>query len=251
MASDALALLRYVGGCTVSGLALGLGFLWLGWDTRKPGRTEAPMLVSSIRLVLCALVLTALIVAPSSAFAQSAPAVEELPLADAVARGLAQVSGSGAGLDRLDLSIQSLHAAPLRIVVSAGTIFAPSSNVQRMMVTKSQAIVVPAGGTRAASVAAACIDASLDTPGSGDRFALASFAEGPLGALARAPGFGDAPWRARQYAVWIVRENPASADELPEVGDFVTSGPSSAEVATACDLIAAAGLDRRAYRVCR
>ena len=180
-----------------------------------------------------------------------APVVPPPPieLRSAVAAGQVVVSGRGISLQRLEITLASQVAQPLRLVIEPATVFRPAAaETQAMTILAPQVVTLAAMESRTLTVDVACASMHLDTPGSSDQFGLDT-TPGPtaLVALLAVPDFAGQTFRIRQFAIWTITDNPARSGYVG-LGYFgMGSGPSDAEIAVIKQLFVQAGLDPSAY----
>jgi hypothetical protein len=188
--------------------------------------------------------------APTPAPTAPARAVE---LRKAVAAGEVAFAATGAGLERLELSITSKAKEPIRVVVNPGTVFdAKRSATQAMVVTAKEVVPLEPGATEEVTLEVACSEMAKDQPGSDDTFRLVKRAlPKDLVRLLALPDFPDQGFRIQQFAIWTILDDPAPG-RFVRLGTLgVGSGPSDDEIAAIRDLFSAAGIDPKGYRATR
>lgn len=113
-------------------------------------------------------------VACSVATAESEPPGprESLSLADAVARGAVTIHARGGGVRSVALEVRA-HA-DVDLVVPAGTFFRADSNVQNMVVMKTQAARLDRGKSQTITLATACASFHRAAPSTSDTLTLAA-----------------------------------------------------------------------------
>jgi hypothetical protein len=238
---------------------------------RAVGRGTVGCLVLLIGLGILGAVLSSLGDAgsterPSSFAPESTPAAEpterpiepetepppplEMELADAIAAGLVAMTAEGMNLQELALGLDSLADEALQVQVPPGTLFKPrASETQSMVVITETSIYLAPGEHVDFVLDVACAAMNKGTPGSSDRFTLATKpASSDLRKLVGSPGFADAGFRVQQFAIWTITNNPTRSGYVG-LGTFgIGSGPSSAELREIKALFKAAGIDVTKYR---
>ncbi len=171
----------------------------------------------------------------------------------AVAAGEVAVSGSGRGLERLDIEVTSKTREPLRVVVNPGTVFdAGRSATQAMVVTAKEVIPLEPGATEEVTLEVACSEMAKDQPGSDDTFRLVKRSlPKDLMRLLALEEFPNVEFRVQQFAVWTILDDPPR-NGFVRLGTMgVGTGPSAEEIATIRSLFAKAAIDPKDYRATR
>ncbi len=230
-----LALVLVLAGCDEAGVPSGGGM--------TPATTQAPIPTE-----------------PATAEPTLAPTPEPTPtparavdLRKAVAAGEIAVTGTGDGLQRLDVRIRSKAREPLRVVVNPGTVFdAGRSSTQAMVVVAKAIVPIEPGATESVTLDVACSEMHKDQPGSNDSFKLVKRSlPKDLTALLALEGFPAADFRVQQFAIWTILDDP-TRDGFVRLGTFgVGSGPSSKEISADPEALRGSGDRPDAYRATR
>jgi hypothetical protein len=179
-----------------------------------------------------------------------ASAEPPIGLRAAVEAGKIAVSGRGVNLQRLEVTLASQVAQPLRVAIDPGILLRPgAAGTQTMVVIAAQTVSLAAGESKTVSVSVACAAMHLDQPGSSDQFALdPAPASDALLKLLAVTDFADQPFRVQQFAIWTITDNPPRGGYVG-LGSFgFGTGPSDEEIATIRQLFVKAGLDPAAYQ---
>jgi hypothetical protein len=170
-----------------------------------------------------------------------------------VAAGEVAVSGSGRGLERLDIRVTSKAREPLRVVVNPGTVFdAGRSATQAMVVTAKEVIPLEPGATEEVTLEVACSEMAKDQPGSDDTFRLVKRSlPKDLTRLLALEEFPNVEFRVQQFAVWTILDDPPRNGFIRLGTMGVGTGPSAEEIATIRSLFAKAAIDPKDYRATR
>lgn len=179
------------------------------------------------------------------------PAPLMAELVEAQTRGLAQVTITGHGLERIQVALESLSAEPLQVIVLPGTIFqAHTTGTQNMVVRQRQVAYLPSRGSRQSlTIPAACANMELGVPEESDGFSI-NTAPVPedLTKLLSLPSFLEETFRVQQFAIWTITDNPARG-EYVGLGYFgVGSGPDDEEMQRIRALFEQAGIPPDRYR---
>lgn len=147
----------------------------------------------------------------------------ETDLISACNQGLVSVSAAGIDLTKISVSVTSKTSSPLNLKVETGTIFKPGlegqQSVEDMVVTVPQSIELLAGRSKEQVLIAAGMNVYRTTPTETYSLSLASNrASGDLLALLNSTSFQKELWRTKQYAIYILLNNP-SRNELPTFTD--------------------------------
>lgn len=177
---------------------------------------------------------------------------QAVELRQALADGRVSVTGTGDGLQSLDLQLTSQTGVDLEVTIEAGTLLEPrAGGTQRMVVTQTQTEWLAAYDSTTASLDVACVEMHQDQPTGDDSFhVLPEPTTGDLTLLLKAPEFNDASDRVQQFAVWTITNNPRRNDYvgLKSGFDIFGSGPDDEEIGAIRDLFDAAGIDTGSYR---
>jgi hypothetical protein len=193
----------------------------------------------------------------SSKPATSKPSVgpEAVELRVALKQGLISATGTGDGLEHLDLELTSKVDRSLSVTIEAGTMLDPHAQAtQSMVVVSGTDVELGARATDTAALDVACVQMHQDQPTGSDSFTVrADSAESVLAQLLDYPQFTDETTRVQQFAVWTITSNPRRGDYVP-LGtqfDVFGTGPTDDELASISDLFVAAGLDPSDYKALR
>ena len=180
----------------------------------------------------------------------------QVDLGEALARGLVQATISGAGLQSMDVTLESfgeeLLDQLLEVTIPVGTFFgSQSSGVQDMVVIEPSVFDLEPIDSVSELVSVACADMELDAPDNDDDFVVSSESiSSDLSALLDLPDFHDEAPRVKQFAIWTITDNP-SRDGYVHLtyGDFGgDSGPDYTEMSRIRDLFEAAGISTEKYK---
>jgi len=182
------------------------------------------------------------------------PHATKVELSEATSKDLVQVTGSGDGLESINVTLQSKSNDPLEVTVQPGTIFEALSGGTQSMVTREERSVTleSSGSTQSLTIDAACANMHLNMPGEGDRFSIRKTPPSDdLKKLVTVPGFHSEPFRVQQFAIWTITDNPDRSGYV-EIGetDF-GSGPGEEEIQKIRVLFGKAGISTEKYRALR
>jgi tetratricopeptide (TPR) repeat protein len=129
----------------------------------------------------------------------------QVPIGPAIAQGLIKVTG----YDLITIYLHSQIPFPVQVVIPPGSIFqAQEGGTQNMVVLAGRpGVNVPPGGK--AWVGVACLNMHLGTPNASSLFWLGPSAQGDLQKLLAYKGFSTMGFRAQQFAIWTITDNPA------------------------------------------
>ena len=182
----------------------------------------------------------------------SAEAVE---LRDALTAGQVSMTGTGDGLQSLDVELTSEVDVDLDVTIEAGTLLEPRARgTQLMVVVAEQTVSLAANETLTVSLDVACAEMHQEQPTGDDTFrVLEDQPENDLLLLLGTPDFADATGRVTQFAVWTITNNPKRNGYVGLTSGFEIfgSGPDDEEIAAIRDLFDAAGIDIDKYRALR
>jgi hypothetical protein len=176
-------------------------------------------------------------------------------LRDAIAADLLNATGTGDGLQRLDLELESMTDQELAVTIPAGLMFDPAGRgTQTMVVIHDTQVELGPAETRAVTLDVACAEMNKDQPTDQDTFKLSS--QEPSADLARllaSPQLADADIRVRQFAIWTITDNPGKNGYMGLATGFQIfgTGPDADELTQIADLFALAGIDASKYRALR
>jgi len=196
-------------------------------------------------------------IVPSSPGASAAPtgSAETVELRQALAAGQVTASGSGDGLESLDLDLTSTVDRRLEVTIEAGTLLEPQAKgTQIMMVVSGDSVVLAPRTTESVTLDVNCVQMRQDQPTGDDTFTVsAQRADPDLVLLLAEPALADATGRIRQFAIWTITNDPKRADYVPLGSAFEVfgTGPGDEEIAQIRSLFLAAGIDIAKYRVFR
>lgn len=192
------------------------------------------------------------VVEPPTEPPEPTPKVVQIELPDAVEAGLVDMRAEGRDLQALDLSLESRSDDELEVTVPAGLVFTPGSASTQSMVVITEAVIdISPGDTVDWALDVACGAMHLDQPGGTDEFTISAGGNEELRALVTAPGWGEADFRVRQFAIWTITDDPTASGYVALGVAGVGSGPDDEELAEIEVLFVAAGLDPSAYRALR
>jgi hypothetical protein len=182
----------------------------------------------------------------------TAPAPARVEFADAVYRGILGVDVKGSSLTSISMSVTSSAAENLAVTIAPATLFeAQSRGVQSMISTGSQEFRISPGQKITKSVNVACAAMHLDTPTSGNSFAVSGQHSSEMAALVGSSAFTRQPFRIQQFAVWTISDNPSRGGYTGLTGTGGSGPPSDEEIARIRDLFTQAGLDPSQWRALR
>lgn len=194
---------------------------------------------------------------PSSPGATVIPSAsaETVELRQALAAGEVTATGTGDGLERLDLDLTSKVDRPLEVTIEAGTLLEPhAKGTQTMMVVWGDSVELGPGATESVTLDVNCVEMHQDQPTSEDSFTVSTgSADADLTLLLAEPTLADATGRVRQFAIWTITNNPKRGDYVPLGSTFEVFGtrPDDEEIAQIRSLFVAAGIDISKYRALR
>jgi hypothetical protein len=173
-------------------------------------------------------------------------------LRQALADGLVSVTGTGDGLQSLDLEVTSEVDFDLDVSIEVGTQLEPGvRGTQLMVVIDGQTVSLAANATVDITLDVACAEMHQDQPTGDDTFHVLDNA--PVADLVRlleSPDFSDQSGRVQQFAVWTITNNPRRNDYvgLTSGFDIFGTGPDDDEITAIRDLFDTAGIDTTKYR---
>jgi len=180
---------------------------------------------------------------------------EEAELRQALADGLVSVTGTGDGLQNLDIEITSEVDFDLDVSIEVGTQLEPSARgTQLMVVLEAQTVSLAAYATADVTLDVACAEMHQVQPTGDDTFrVLEDLPQADLVRLLQLPEFRDESGRVQQFAVWTITNNPRRNGYvgLTSGFDVFGSGPDDDEIDTIRELFETAGIDTGKYRALR
>jgi hypothetical protein len=183
---------------------------------------------------------------------EPSPNARAVELRQALLDGSVSISGTGDGLQSLDIELTSQVDYDLDVSIDVGTQLEPSARgTQRMVVVKAQTVSVGAGERASATLDVACMEMHQDQPTADDTFrVLDDPATADLYRLLATPDFTDLSGRVQQFAVWTITNNPKRNDfvGLRSGFDVFGSGPDDDEIAAIREIFETAGIDTSKYR---
>jgi major membrane immunogen (membrane-anchored lipoprotein) len=172
-------------------------------------------------------------------------------------QGLLDVSAYGTdSLDEITLHVTSKSGKPLRVTITAGTIFEPGqSSVQSMLVTVGRKILLDPFESISLEIDAACGNMERSQPGEDDSLTLKSItSRQDLSLLLSLPDFASEPFRVQQFAIWTITDNPTRngyTHLTSGLFDYWGSGPSDEEIQEIKVLFQEAGISLNKYQALR
>lgn len=177
---------------------------------------------------------------------------QEAELRQALADGLVSVTGTGDGLQSLDLEITSEVDFDLDVTVEVGTQLEPRARgTQLMVVLEAQTVSLAGHATADVTLEVACAEMHQDQPTGDDTFrVLDDLPQADLVRLLETSEFSEQSGRVQQFAVWTITNNPRRNDYvgLTSGFDIFGTGPDDDEIAAIRDLFETAGIDTSKYR---
>lgn len=177
---------------------------------------------------------------------------QEAELRQALTDGLVSVTGTGDGLQSLDLSLTSEVDFDLDVSIEVGTQLEPRvRGTQLMVVLEAQTVTLAANATADVTLEVACAEMHQDQPTGDDTFhVLDAPPQADLVRLLQIPEFRVESDRVQQFAVWTVTNNPGRNGYvgLTSGFDIFGSGPNDAEIDAIRALFDTAGIDTDKYR---
>lgn len=177
---------------------------------------------------------------------------QDVELRQALSDGLVTVTGTGDGLQSLDLEITSEVDFDLDVTIEVGTQLEPRARgTQLMVVLEAQTVSLAANASADVTLDVACAEMHQDQPTGDDTFHVLDDApQADLIRLLQVPEFSEESGRVRQFAVWTITNNPRRNGYLGLTSgfDIFGSGPDDEEIATIRDLFETAGIDTSKYR---
>lgn len=177
---------------------------------------------------------------------------QDVELRQALSDGLVSVTGTGDGLQSLDLELTSEVDFDLNVTIDVGTQLEPRARgTQLMVVLEAQTVSLAGHATAEVTLEVACAEMNRDQPTGDDTFrVLDDLPQADLLRLLEAPEFGDQSGRVQQFAVWTITNNPRRNDYVGLTSGFELfgTGPDDDEIAAIRDLFEIAGIDTSKYR---
>ncbi len=182
-------------------------------------------------------------------------ASRSVELRQALRQGLVSVTGTGDGLQSLDLELTSEVDEELSVTIEPGTLVDPAARATQTMVVVAEAVVdLKAMATEEISLDVACAQMRQDQPSSSDSFTVRlTDPEADLVHLLGVPEFTAETFRVQQFAVWTITNDPKRNGYVGLTSGFEIygSGPSDEELASIKALFESAGIDSHKYRALR
>lgn len=180
------------------------------------------------------------------------PPAQSVELREALTDGLVTMTGTGDGLQSLDLELTSEVDFDLDVTIDVGTQLEPRARgTQLMVVLEAQTVSLTGHATAEVTLEVACAEMHQDQPTGDDSFrVLDDPPQADLLRLLETPEFSDQSGRVQQFAVWTITNNPRRNDYvgLTSGFDVFGTGPDDEEIATIRDLFENAGIDTGKYR---
>jgi hypothetical protein len=177
---------------------------------------------------------------------------QDVELREALADGMVSVSGTGDGLQRLDVELTSKVDFDLDVSIEVGTQLEPRARgTQLMVVLEAQTVSLAANATAEVTLDVACAEMHQEMPTGDDTFrVLDDVPTSDLVRLLETPEFRDFSGRVQQFAVWTITNNPKRNDYVGLTSGFSVfgTGPSNEEIASIRTLFEFAGIDTSKYR---
>lgn len=182
----------------------------------------------------------------------TAPPAQKVELREALSDGLVTVTGTGDGLQNLDVELTSEVDFDLDVTIEVGTQLQPRARgTQLMVVIEEQTVSLAAEASMDVTLDVACAEMHQDQPTGDDTFrVLDDLPVGDLVRLLETPEFRDFSGRVQQFAVWTITNNPKRNDYVGLTSGFSVfgTGPSDEEIASIKTLLEMAGIDTSKYR---
>lgn len=173
-------------------------------------------------------------------------------LRQALQQGLVSVTGSGDGLQSLDLELTSEVSESLSVTIEPGTMVDPAARATQTMVVVAESVVeLKPMAIESISLDVACAQMHQDQPTGDDAFTVRmAEPEADLMRLLGVPEFTAETFRVQQFAVWTITNDPRRNDYVGLTSGFEIfgSGPSDEEFASITTLFESAGIDTDKYR---
>jgi hypothetical protein len=177
---------------------------------------------------------------------------QDVELRAALSDGLVTVTGTGDGLQSLDLEITSEVDFDLDVTIDVGTQLEPRARgTQLMVVLEAQTVSLAGHASADVTLEVACAEMNQDQPTGDDTFRVLDDVPQPdLLRLLETPEFMDQSGRVQQFAVWTITNNPKRSGYvgLTSGFDIFGTGPDDEEIAAIRDLFETAGIDTGKYR---
>jgi hypothetical protein len=172
-------------------------------------------------------------------------------LVQAVYQELVDLTTSGDGIEKIDVTLKSKSNDPLEVTIEPGTMFqAQSSNVQSMVVTEEKIVYLESPDDIVSdTIDVACAAMDLSAPKETDAFSVSNApTQENLVKLLNLPAFAIETFRTKQFAIWTITNNPPR-DEYVGLGYFgVGSGPNDEEMSRVKTLFENAGVPTSSYQ---
>ncbi|MEP7378549.1 MAG: hypothetical protein ABI725_03205 [Chloroflexota bacterium] len=178
--------------------------------------------------------------------------IREAELRQALADGLVSVTGTGDGLQSLDLSLTSEVDFDLDVTIEVGTQLEPRvRGTQLMVVLEELTVSLAANATADVTLEVACAEMHQDQPTGDDTFHVVDAPpQADLIRLLQIPDFREESGRVQQFAVWTATNNPGRNGYvgLTSGFDIFGTGPNDDEIDAVRTLFNTAGIDTDKYR---
>jgi len=153
--------------------------------------------------------------------------------------------------DSAKLILTSTSSGSIEITIPCGAIFDPMPECQgcRLVVIQEQKVFLPVRDySITVDVATASLEMGIQAPGAGEGMVVhMSGVSGQLEQLMLLQDFLDAPYRIKQFGIWVITDNPMRQD-FPTAGCPELGSPSNADIEQLRNLLSTAGLDPEQYR---
>jgi hypothetical protein len=155
----------------------------------------------------------------------------------------------GAGLEKIEISLESSLDVELLLAIIPGTLFEPiSSAVQTMVAIEHREVILEPYAKLSLELDVACAEMRLDAPGSGDILAAKAPTNPELSRLVGLEGFiEEESFRVQQFAVWVITDNPSRGNFVRLGSLGVGSGPTQEEISRIRQLFEDAGISTEEY----
>lgn len=135
-------------------------------------------------------------------------------IVDLIDYGAIKVLPRGSNITQINVTIESLYEGKVEVRIPVGTyLIAQNSNVQNMIVTKSQTVILKSHGSELIALDAACANIHRRIPSGQHTFTLQKSGSEELDLLLSVIGDLDMNYAVRQAAIWIVTDD-ADYDDL-------------------------------------
>lgn len=177
-----------------------------------PARTHLEVIRMKLeRLVQIGSFLVTMLTAAGIGLAQPVP-LDQAEAAGVITYSVIDV----AGFDSVRLSVSNLTSDRVEIMIPTGFVLTTGEVFQDLAVSETLVVTLEPFGSAIVLLPTLCVNMDLDVPGSPSDFTLLPSFQPVVPKLAATPAWAEASWRERQFAIWILLENP-TIEELPGV----------------------------------